>query len=568
MPASSTATPPTASTTTNTADTPKHSTMPTDAANATDAAAARTQQQQSSPSAIGADVAFAAPTLTKIVATLGPSTDQPGVVERLITAGVSVFRLNFSHGDLDAHHRRLRMVRDASDKLGQPVAVLGDLPGPKIRVGRIIESGVQLERGDSVLLLPDENAPAQRTGNEVSLPTDYSRIGREVMPGHRVLINDGAIRMLCVDRDPSDPPDVLRCVVTVGGLVTSRKGINLPESSISAPAVGEDDRMFVEWAVRHGVDFLALSFVRKAEEVRELQQLVRGMCSVERDVDPNGYGAMIPVIAKIEKPQAVERIDEIIEASDAIMVARGDLGVEMDIAQVPVVQKTLLERCDAWGKPSIVATQMLESMINGPSPTRAEASDVANAVFDCCDAVMLSGETAVGVNPVIAVETMRRIAQVAEHRVVERLDKPSPSCKLRESGYRTAALAHGAWYTARDINAKLIVCWSQNGGTARYLSQNGFPVPIVAYSSDPVAVRRMMLLRGVTALQEPMPTACTAALADWNRRVEADLMRRGWVRPGEPILLLAGQPLGQVAATNTFAIHYIGNPVTGFMAHG
>ena len=274
---------------------------------------------------------------------------------------------------------------------------------------------------------------------------------------------------------------------------------------------------------------------------------------------------MIPVVAKIEKPQALAVIDEIIEAADAIMVARGDLGVEMDLASVPVAQKRLIDRAGAWGKPCIVATQMLESMITSATPTRAEASDVANAVLDGADAVMLSGETAVGRHPALVVETMRRIVATTEERLVELGPEPTPPGKVLESRYRTAALAHGAWHVARDVGAKLVVVWSQRGGGARYLSQTGFVIPIVAYSSDERQTRRMGLLKGVTALHAPELAGGT--LAAWNERVERDLLERGWAERGDPIVLMAGRPLGESGSTNLIAIHYVGNRATGFMRH-
>jgi pyruvate kinase len=245
------------------------------------------------------------------------------------------------------------------------------------------------------------------------------------------------------------------------------------------------------------------------------------------------------------------------------MVARGDLGVEMDLAAVPVVQKRLITKADEWGKPCIVATQMLETMIENSSPTRAEVSDVANAVIDGADAVMLSAETASGKHPTLVVETMRRIIASAESHHVHGIDAPTPSARLMASKYRTAALAHGAWHVAHDIGAKLVACWSQKGGTARYLSQTGLRIPIVAYSDDEREVRRMSLLRGVTARRMDVPFS--GKLADWNRAVETDLTRLGWVRPGDPIVLLAGKPLGTRGATNTLAIHYIGNPSLGFL---
>jgi len=509
------------------------------------------------------------PTLTKIVATIGPASDSPEIVEKLIEAGVAVFRLNFSHGELEDHARRLGTIRAAAVKLGQPVGVLGDLQGPKIRVGKVADPGIMLEAGQDVVFDPrgagELPTSAMAATGTVCLPTEYPSLGKEVSVGHRVLVNDGAIRLLAVDRGTGDEPDWLRCRVMSGGLVTSRKGINLPDSDVKAAAITERDWACVEWAVAHGLDFLALSFVRRAEEVRELKRALAGMCPSEFAVEYTGVGALIPVVAKIEKPQALEEIDAIIEASDAVMVARGDLGVEMDLAQVPLIQKHLIAKCGEWGKPCIVATQMLESMIVSPSPTRAEASDVANAVLDGADAVMLSAETAAGKHPLLAVETMRRIAAAAEERVALSMTQPSPAARITKSRYRTGALAHGAWHVATDVGARVVACWSQEGGAARYLSQAGFAIPIIAYSNSDRQVRRMALLRGVTARLMRVPTSGT--LREWNQMVEADLRELGWIKDGDPVVLVAGKPLGIKGAANTITIHYTGNKATGFMAH-
>lgn len=503
------------------------------------------------------------PTLAKIIATVGPASQSPETITRLIRAGVGIFRLNFSHGTLEDHAERLAIIRAAATLEGQPVGVLGDLQGPKIRLGKIAGDGIELVAGQSVVLVPDGVAPP--TDGTLALPSDYSRIGVEVEAGHRVLINDGLVRMIAVPLEPGDAPRSLRCSVLAGGLVSSRKGINLPDSEVSEPAITEQDWRCVEWAVGHGLDFLALSFVRKAAEVRELKIALQGMCSRHHSEDLAGSGSLIPVIAKIEKPQALAEIDDIVDAADAIMVARGDLGVEMELAQVPLVQKRLIAKADEWGKPCIVATQMLESMVSSSVPTRAETTDVANAVFDRADAVMLSAETATGKHPVLVVETMRRIVAAAEDYAKQNDDRPTPSPRLQASHDRTAALAHGAWHVAKDLGAKLVVCWSQGGGTARALSQAGLRVPIVAYTNDPRQVRRMALDRGVSPRLMSVPPS--GLLSDWNAAAERDVLELGWVEPGDRIVLVAGRPLGVRGATTTLAVHTVGDKLTGFTQH-
>lgn len=505
------------------------------------------------------------PTLTKIVATIGPASESPAVLERLIDAGASIFRLNFSHGTNDEHKQRLDAIRETAKAKGVCIGVLGDLPGPKIRVGTVPDidenGGIELRLGQNVLL--DRSIEVAEIREEPdgdhcevvpALPLTYGGLVDEVQPGQRVLINDGAIRMLAVGTEPGG--NAVRCVVTVGGTVTTRKGINLPETDMKVPALTERDREMVTWAVANELDYLALSFVRSGKEIEELRDLI---IAENPDREP------IPIIAKIEKPQALARIEEIAQVADAIMVARGDLGVEMDIPEVPPAQKRIIKAANDWGKPCIVATQMLETMIDSSIPTRAEASDVANAIFDRAGAVMLSGETAVGKHPALVVETMARIARSAECALARVEGKANPPQKLKQTRYRTAALAHGAWHLAEDLDATAIVCWSQLGGTARYLSQNDFDIPIIAWSSDPAATRRMALLRGVWPVFQQPPES--GRLADWTDVVEAYLLEHHWVEAGDQVLLVAGRPLGTARVVNSLSVLEVGDPSGGYRDH-
>ena len=383
------------------------------------------------------------PAHAKIVATLGPASDSPEMLDKLIDAGVSVFRLNFSHGKLSDMDIRYKKVRDAIDRSGRAVAVMGDLQGPKMRVGVVPDldgsGGVMLEPGDDVWFRKDQGDAAIIDGQYV-FSTTFENMYEDVQPGQRVLINDGLIRMLAVDRKRGE---WVRCRVTIGGKVTSAKGVNLPETDITAPSITERDWKCVDWAVANGLDYLALSFVKDAKEVIELKNRLNELCTPDLAwVDPV-VGARIPVVVKIEKPQALVNLAEIVDAADAIMVARGDLGVEMDVARVPVAQKFIIASCIEAGKPCIVATQMLETMIESSTPTRAEASDVANAVFDGCDAVMLSGETAVGAHPALVVETMRRIIRTTESRMDQlamRHGIPTTSRNTRSGPRRSRAV--------------------------------------------------------------------------------------------------------------------------------
>ncbi len=504
------------------------------------------------------------PVQTRIVATIGPASSSPAVLAKLIEAGVSVFRLNFSHGDLDGHTKSLRDIRQVSQEAGRPIAVMGDLQGPKLRItkvpdldekgGIIVETGVDVffRQGVKEAFLEDTTAIFGST---------FDPLYHDVLPGQRVLINDGAVRMLAVDVTPGEQ---LQCRVTFGGRITTGKGINLPDSDLTVPALTDGDWECVEWAVQHGIDMLALSFVRKPEDVMELKDRLAGMCPSDRTIHDAGIGLEIPVIAKIEKPQAVENIDAIVAATDGIMVARGDLGVEMDVAYVPIAQRLIIRKCIEYGKPVIVATQMLESMIDSATPTRAEANDVAGAVLQGADAVMLSGETAVGKHPPLVVETMRRIISVTETGAtdLDRLRTRAELTKLEELPYRSAALAKGAREIANDVDAKAVVVWSQAGGMARYLSRTGLSIPILAYTSSEVAARRMTLLAGVTPLRIDPPES--GRLRDWTDVVERDLERLCIASDGDAAILIAGKPLGALRAQDLLAILRIGDQDSGF----
>ncbi len=520
------------------------------------------------PTLLGMTSRGALPPHAKIVATLGPASDSPEMVRKLIAAGAGVFRLNFSHGSLDDQLRRLRTVREVAASMARPICVLGDLQGPKMRVGpvpNLVEGGgIVVDAGHDVLFRANhEEAEMNGSGDDVSavLGTTFDAIFHDVQPGQRVLINDGAIRMLAVDRRKGE---WLRCRVTVGGRITSSKGINLPETDLKMPAITERDWGCVDWGVLHGIDAFALSFVRTPDEVNELKERLEGVVSVKREHGADPLANKIPVIAKIEKPQAIERLDEIIEAADGVMVARGDLGVEMEPQQVPVAQKYIIERAKRAGKPTIVATQMLESMIENPTPTRAEASDVANAIFDGADAVMLSGETATGRHPDLVVEMMRRITEAAEAWINHLPHEPSET-DLPEYPFRSAALALGAWHVVKKARVKLVAVWSESGGMARYLSQTGFRVPILAFSTSGATCRRMNLLGGVIPVHTDPPEDGT--LASWTGQVESLVQERRYAAQGDAVVLIAGKPLGSVLGQDSMSILRVGDPGSGFRSN-
>jgi pyruvate kinase len=464
----------------------------------------------------------------KIVCTLGPATDTPERCRALVEAGMDVARLNFSHGEHAEHGRRYHEVRQAAEAAGRNVAVLADLQGPKIRLGRFADGPVEWATGDRVRITVDD---VEGTHDRVS--TTYKELAVDVRPGDRLLVDDGNVALVAVDVE--NGTDVV-CDVTEGGLVSNNKGLSLPGVAVSVPALSEKDADDLEFALRLGVDFIALSFVRKPEDVKLVHRIM------------DSVGIRRPVIAKIEKPEAVDRLEDIVLAFDGVMVARGDLGVEMPLEQVPVVQKLAIQVCRNNAKPVIVATQMLESMISHSRPTRAEASDVANAVIDGADAVMLSGETSVGKYPVQAVATMGRIISSVE-----------------ASGTGVAGLQHiprtpgGAIVkAAKDIGDALgavaLVAFTQTGDTARRLSRLQPNQRLLVFTPVESVQRQMALLWGA----EAHLVWTVRSTDDMVRQVDTALLNRSVCRPGELVVVVAGTPPATPGATNTIRVHHIG----------
>jgi pyruvate kinase len=468
---------------------------------------------------------------TKFIATLGPASANSETLQQLLEAGVSVFRLNFSHGDNATRKQYLDLIRAHTSD--QPVAIMGDLCGPKIRVGKMAGEGMVVATGDIITI-----RRGYFLGQDGIISSNFPRLIDDLEVGQRVLIEDGLIRMLVVDK----LADEVRCQVTTGGTIKSNKGLNLPNTQLSTTSITAKDWEDVAFAIEHGLDYLALSFVRSANDINE----------VRRHLEMKQ--ARIDLIAKIEMPQAVENLAQIIEASDAVLVARGDLGVEMELTGLPIVQKRIVAAAQDAGKPAIVATQMLQSMVDNPSPTRAEVSDVANAILDGADACMLSNETAVGKYPVQAVLTLRQIAEKTEDYIEENHLEPKPPKLLQMTHHRTAAIARGARAVVDDINAKLMVVWSQAGGSARYLSKNRFGVPIIALSSAPEAVRRMCLYYGVIPIQAQAPETFDALPVLVDRIVHSYHL----AEVGDRVVIAAGAPLGIIGVTNSLSVQTVG----------
>ena len=480
---------------------------------------------------------------TKIIATLGPASSGGEVMEALVEAGVNVFRLNFSHGTLESHKSLLETINQIRSSSAHGLAVMGDLCGPKIRTG-IIEYEQQAPDGG-----PERRGnPSLRTGEEVIIQpnlekgtpyrfgTNYESFSQDVKPGDRVLIDDGQIELIVVRAEN----DKKICRVQVGGFVSSHKGINLPDTEVSTSSITARDWQCADWAIENKLDYLALSFVRSAAEILELKNYLQEK------------GSPIKVVAKIEKPQAVEHLENIVQASDAVLVARGDLGVEMDLAQVPLIQKKITKLCRLLGKPVIVATQMLQSMIEAAVPTRAEVSDVANAIMDFTDAVMLSGETAVGKYPRQAVQTIRRIAGNTEAYLDEH-SEPRPSIQATEEMAVTATLARSVAQMIDDLEVKLVLTWSQAGGTARLLSKSRIDVPIVAFSSDELFCRQMSLHYGVIPVRAQLPKDTK----EFIQAAEDLILERKWAKPLDKIIVLPGRGLAVPATSHAILLHTI-----------
>ncbi|HEY4243422.1 MAG TPA: pyruvate kinase [Kofleriaceae bacterium] len=465
----------------------------------------------------------------KIVCTLGPASSTPERIGELIEAGMNVARLNFSHGSHEDHAKMLQTVRSEAEKRGRAIAALLDLQGPKIRVGRFANGQIELRPG-AELTITTENV----LGDEKRVSTTYQGLPRDVKPGDQILLDDGYLSLAVTG---IEGPEV-RTIVVTGGILKNNKGINLPGVEVSAPALSEKDRTDIGFALRHGVDYVALSFVRKPEDVLEAKRLL----TVE--------GISIPVIAKIEKPQALERLGDIIDAADGVMVARGDLGVELGPEKVPLWQKRMIEETNKRGKIVITATQMLESMITQPRPTRAEASDVANAVLDGTDALMLSGETASGVHPIEAARTMARIIEEIEKSAYYRANTAVPDLQL---AVPANAIAHAALTAARAMKLKTIVTVSESGGAARLVSEYRPDAHIVCLTTNEVTFRRLALIWGVTPVLIG-PAATTEELID---RVEGTLIERNLAQPGEHVLITMAVPVGAGLQTNVLKIHQI-----------
>jgi pyruvate kinase len=472
---------------------------------------------------------------TKIVCTIGPSSESLPALKQLISAGMNVARLNFSHGDFEEHGNRIRNIREACQQLGKTVAILLDTKGPEIRTGKLKEDAYELVQDETIVLTTEE-----LLGDNKRLSVTYKQLPRDVQVGSTILIDDGLIGLTVTAIRGTE----IECRIVNGGTIKSKKGVNVPGVRISLPGITEKDAGDIVFGIQQGVDFIAASFVRKASDVLEIRKLLE-----EHEAQH------IQIISKIENQEGVHNLDEILEVSDGLMVARGDLGVEIPAEEVPLVQKRMIKKCNHVGKPVITATQMLDSMQRNPRPTRAEASDVANAIFDGTDAIMLSGETAAGKYPVESVQTMSRIAERAElaldhHEIFVRQSTAQQTTI-------TEAISQSVANSALDLDAKAIITPTESGYTARMVSKYRPKSPIIAITRNEQVMRRLCLIWGVLPI-----TGKEAHNTDemFQFAVE-DTRQAGHIKLGDLVIITAGVPVGRSGATNLMKVHHVGEMI-------
>ncbi|MEO0049509.1 MAG: hypothetical protein RL556_841 [Actinomycetota bacterium] len=472
----------------------------------------------------------------KIVATLGPATSSYEQIRAIIEAGVDIARMNLSHGSYDVHEEIYHTVRKAASDLGKNVGIFVDLQGPKIRLGRFESGPVMLEKGATFKITTDEIL-----GNVEICGTTHKGLPGDVKPGDVLLIDDGKVGLRATDVTAT----TVTTVVEVPGPVSNNKGINLPGVAVNVPALSEKDEADLRWGINLGVDMIALSFVRNASDIHRVHEIM------------NEEGKFLPTIAKIEKPQAVEALEEIIDAFDGIMVARGDLGVELPLEQVPLVQKRAVELSRRWAKPVIVATQMLESMVTAARPTRAEASDVANAVLDGADALMLSGETSVGEYPVVSVATMARIIESTEENGLDRI----PALGTRPHTH-SGAVSLAAVEIAELLGSKYVCVFTESGDSLRRVARLRSSVPVLAFTPNETIRHRLALVWGA----EVFLVSPVTHTDEMMHQVDEILIAEGKAKVGEEVVVVAGTPPGIAGSTNSLRVHRVGDAVNGAVA--
>jgi pyruvate kinase len=470
---------------------------------------------------------------TKIVCTIGPASESPDMLKQLISSGMNVARLNFSHGDFEEHGRRMDNIRQASLEMNQTVAILLDTKGPEIRTGKLKAEPVELIQGNQFILTTEEVL-----GDEKRVSVTYDRLPEDVHVGSTILIDDGLLGLKVTRIESTE----IYCEIVNGGPLKSRKGVNVPGVKVALPGITEKDANDIRFGIEQGIDFIAASFVRKAIDVLEIRELLE-----------QHKATHIQIIAKIENQEGVNNLDEILEVSDGLMVARGDLGVEIPAEEVPLVQKKIIKKCNQVGKPVITATQMLDSMQRNPRPTRAEASDVANAILDGTDAIMLSGETAAGKYPVLSVQTMARIAERTE--TIIQYQEILNSKILEQQITVTDAISQSVSNVALDLNAAAIITPTESGYTARMVSKYRPKATIIAVTQREEVLRGLQLIWGVIPMLGKPAESTDQMLTS---AVETSI-QSGLVRMGDVVVITAGVPLGQSGSTNLMKVHLVGD---------
>ena len=470
---------------------------------------------------------------TKIISTIGPASENKETLEELIRSGMNLARLNLSHGTHSEQRQRIKHIREISQRLGKQIGIIADIQGPKIRLGELAEEHIHLKDGKEVILTSQE-----LLGTEQKLTVRYPSLASDIIPGQQILIDDGLI-VLTVER--VEGQDV-HCRVDTGGILSAHKGVSLPKVRVQLPAITEKDRADIAFALKEGVEYLAISFVRQAEHLREIKKLVKQL------------GGHASIIAKIENLEGVEQLEQIIQAADAVMVARGDLGVELPPEEVPLLQQSIVQKCRRAGKPVIIATQMLESMVHNPRPTRAEVNDVAYAVLQAVDAVMLSGETAVGSFPVQAVEVMGKVIDRTESALNWGELLSNCQCKAASSLSIADAISRATCESAYDLGAKAILSSTQSGSTARMVAKYRPRAVIIAAPQNPLVARKLSLVWGVYPVVVPHADNVDTML---DVVVEAAL-KSGLVKKGDLTAITGGVKTGIAGSTNLLKIHYLG----------
>ena len=474
---------------------------------------------------------------TKIVCTIGPASETPELLESLIKAGMNVARLNFSHGSHEEHAMRIKRIREAAEKTGKIVGILLDTKGPEIRTHKMENDSIDLVTGQDIAI-----SMTEVLGTSEKFSITYEQLIEDVKEGSIILLDDGLIelRVKSIDKENG----LIHTFVENAGTLKTKKGVNVPGVSVQLPGITEKDAQDILFGIEQGVDFVAASFVRRASDVMEIRSLLE-----------QNNGAHIQIIPKIENQEGVDNIDEIILVSDGLMVARGDLGVEIPAEEVPLVQKSLIEKCNSAGKPVITATQMLDSMQRNPRPTRAEASDVANAIFDGTDAIMLSGETAAGIYPVESVETMHRIAMTTEDALNYK-QIVSTRRKEKESNM-TEAIGQAVAYTALNLKVKAIIAPTESGHTAKMISKYRPGAPIIAVTSSDIPSRKLTLVWGV----QPIVGTKVHSTDELLENAVEESLKHHYVKHGDLVVITAGVPVGQAGTTNLMKVHLIGDSI-------